>query len=185
MKEIIDRLTQISKEVSICEIGKFAGQRSRLPESRAAPRTLPWADGRSNKYYGSWRCNTGTVAVAFQSRTVSRTRLGRHNCPCPSCIVQNPRKTNTTVYVALGPVRVSAIRANGLGWLCHLLVSLRALYSVTSGQRDNVTIVSRSLIRTDQMRHATCWFRGTSLLNKSIIDTGIPSLSLSLVLLMA
>lgn len=121
-REENNRSFQISKE-----------RRRVLPESRAAPRTLPWADGRSNKYYGSWRCNTGTVAVAFQSRTVSRTRLGRHNCPCPSCIVQSPRKTNTTVYVALGPVRVSAIRANGLGWLCHLLVSLGALYSVTSG----------------------------------------------------
>lgn len=118
---------------------------SRLPESKAGPMILLWVDDRSNKYYASWRCNTGTTAVAFQSRTALHTRLGKHNCPCPSCSVQSPRKTNTIVCVALGPARVAGIRANRLGWLCRSAISLYAPLchnGITSKRRNNVIDVT-------------------------------------------
>lgn len=85
-----------------------------------ARRTPLWADARSNKYCGSWRCNIVIGAAASRFQMVLHTRSGRHNCPCPSYTAQNPQKTNTTVCEVLGPVRASEMRVNRLAWLYYV-----------------------------------------------------------------
>lgn len=78
---------------------------------------------------GSLRCNIATEAAASRFRTVSRTRSGTHNCPCPSYTVQNLRKINTTVCEVPGPVRASETRVNGgplhCASLCNTTVESR------------------------------------------------------------
>lgn len=102
-----------------------------VPVNIVARRTLLWVDARLNTYCGNWRCNIATEVAAFRFRTVLHTRSGRHNCPCPSYTVQNPRKTNTTVCEVPGPVHASEMRVNELAWLCYVVLYERA-YSNTS-----------------------------------------------------
>lgn len=91
------------------------------PENIVAQRTLLWVDAQSNMCCESWQCNIAIEAAASRFRTVSHTRLERHNCPCPSYTAQNPRKTNTTVCEVPGLVRASEMRVNGSAWLYYVV----------------------------------------------------------------
>lgn len=110
----------------------FVSPRESIFQSRSAPanivarRTPLWVGAQLNTCCASWRCNIATEAAAFRFRTVSHIRSGRHNCPCPSCTAQNPRKTNTTVCEVPGPVHASETGVNGPVWLCY--VALFHLY---------------------------------------------------------
>lgn len=91
---------------------EFIFESRNAPVNIVARRTLLWVDARLNTYCENWQCNNATEAAASRFRTVSHTRSGRHNCPCPSYTAQTPRKTNTTVCEVPGPVRASEMRVN-------------------------------------------------------------------------